>query len=201
MGYKSRSERKSAGSHNRIGIFGAGRNNRDEDQQRVYSDQGNFSEEGAGPDESFDEEFNGPADDLLRRAIDKKRGMFKKPPRPVYDSWNLPEESSIKPAPTHAGKGPKGYRRSDDRIREDVCEALSSHPEIDASDMEVDVKDGLVIFKGSVESRLVKRMAEDLIENIPGVVDVRNELYFTNGPVLSPKTNGNGNGKKKHHDR
>jgi len=198
MGHKSRSERKS-GSRNRISIFGAGRKERDENMQNPYSDQSDFSEEASGPEENYDDEFN---DDILRRAIDKKRGMFKKPPRPVYDSWNLPEESSIKPAPTHAGKGPKGYRRSDDRIREDVCEALSSHPEIDASDMEVDVKDGVVIFTGSVESRLVKRMAEDLIENIPGVADVRNELYFTNGPVLSPKSNGNGNGngKKKHQE-
>jgi hypothetical protein len=33
-----------------------------------------------------------------------------------------------------AGRGPKGYRRSDDRIQEDVCEALSQHSGLDASE-------------------------------------------------------------------
>lgn len=34
------------------------------------------------------------------------------------------------------GRGPKNSVRSDDRIREDVCEHLSYHPYIDASDIE-----------------------------------------------------------------
>lgn len=182
MGHKNKSEKKSAGMRNRIGIFGSGRKNREFRDDEVYSDQ----------NESFEED----PDHLLRRAIDQKRGMFKKPPRPVYDSWNLPEEASTKPTPTHRGKGPKGYKRPDERIYEDVCEAITAHPEIDASEMQVEVKDGVVFFTGSVESRLVKKMAEDLIEHISGVRDVRNELYFKNGPVVSSKTNGNGKRKQ-----
>jgi len=197
MGHKSKSEKKSGGMRNRISIFGSGRKGRDHrveesfSDQEPYTDQEPYSEDIPYSDENFEED----PDHLLRRAIDQKRGMFKKPPRPVYDSWNLPEEASTKPSPTHRGKGPKGYKRSDARICEDVCEALSAHPEIDASDMEVEVKDGVVIFTGSVESRLVKRMAEDLIEHIPGVRDVRNELYFMNGPIVTPKSNGNGKRK------
>lgn len=194
MGHKSRSDKKSFGPRNRISIFGSGRRSKEEIDENKFAGEAPYSDDIPYSEETFDED----PDFLLRRAIDQKRGMFKKPPRPVYDSWNLPEEASIMPVSNHAGRGPKGYKRSDDRIREDVCEALTIHPGIDASDMEVTVKDGVVTFKGSVESRLIKRMAEDLIENIPGVADVRNELYFTNGPVVAPKVNGNG--KRKHND-
>lgn len=76
----------------------------------------------------------------------------------------------------HQGKGPKGYRRSDERIREEVCEMLTENPEIDASEMEVEVHQGMVTLTGSVESRRMKRMTEDLAERIAGVRDVRNEL-------------------------
>ena len=74
------------------------------------------------------------------------------------------------------GKGPKGWKRSDERIREDVCEVLARHPGIDASEIEVDVKDGYVSLRGEVDSRFTKRRAEDVIEHISGVHDVRNEL-------------------------
>lgn len=76
----------------------------------------------------------------------------------------------------HSGKGPKGWRRSDERIREEVSETLERHPEIDASEIEVEVKEGIVLLKGSVENRRQKRMAEDSVERLSGVKDVRNEL-------------------------
>jgi osmotically-inducible protein OsmY len=76
----------------------------------------------------------------------------------------------------HYGKGPKGYRRSDEKIKEDVCEALYAHTEIDASDVEVSVKEGLVVLSGTVESRDIKRRVEVEIENLSGVDDVQNDL-------------------------
>jgi hypothetical protein len=76
----------------------------------------------------------------------------------------------------HAGRGPKGYQRSDDRIREDVCEYLTHHPEIDASEVEVQVKNGEVTLTGTVDRREMKRMAEDAAENVSGVKDVHNQL-------------------------
>jgi osmotically-inducible protein OsmY len=76
----------------------------------------------------------------------------------------------------HIGRGPKGYKRSDERIREDVNERLTQDPEIDASEIEVQVKDGEVTLTGTVEMRYAKRRAEDLIENISGVREVHNQL-------------------------
>lgn len=76
----------------------------------------------------------------------------------------------------HRGKGPKGYRRSDERIREDVCDLLSDDPRIDASNLEVTVKDSEVTLSGTVNSRHDKRLAEDLAETISGVKDVHNTV-------------------------
>ena len=76
----------------------------------------------------------------------------------------------------HYGKGPKGYRRTDERIKEDVCEALYLHRGIDASSVEVSVKDGFVTLSGEVESRDIKRRIEDEIEHLSGVDDVINQI-------------------------
>lgn len=76
------------------------------------------------------------------------------------------------------GKGPKGYRRSDERIKDDVCEALTRHPGIDASEIEVEVKTGVVTLKGYVPDRWMKRSAEWLIDRIYGVEDVENGIHL-----------------------
>jgi hypothetical protein len=77
---------------------------------------------------------------------------------------------------TFVGRGPKGYRRSDERIREDVCDRLSDDPHVDASDIDVAVKDGEVTLSGTVHERLAKRRSEDLAALISGVRDVQNHL-------------------------
>lgn len=72
-------------------------------------------------------------------------------------------------------KGPKGYRRSDPRIHEDVCERLSDG-HLDASDIEVAVQDGEVTLEGTVETKQDKRLAEDLAHGVRGVHDVHNRI-------------------------
>jgi osmotically-inducible protein OsmY len=78
------------------------------------------------------------------------------------------------------GRGPKGYRRSDERIREDVCECLTDDERIDATNIQVAVKECEVTLTGSVNSRDEKRRAEDLIERLSGVKDVHNSLRIVN---------------------
>ncbi|MDQ4120296.1 MAG: BON domain-containing protein [Acidobacteriota bacterium] len=78
---------------------------------------------------------------------------------------------------SYRGKGPKNYRRSDERIREDINDRLTDYPYLDASDIEVEVNNGgEVILSGTVESRYAKRMAEDITEDISGVTNVENRL-------------------------
>ena len=77
---------------------------------------------------------------------------------------------------SHRGKGPKNYRRSDDRIRDDVNDRLTDYPYLDASDIDVEVSNGEVVLTGTVESRYAKRMTEDIVDNISGVTHVENRL-------------------------
>jgi osmotically-inducible protein OsmY len=79
------------------------------------------------------------------------------------------------------GRGPRGYSRSDDRIREDVCDRLTDDPWIDASDIEVRVQNGEVTLAGLVRERQDKRFAEDLVDDIPGVREVHNQLRVGSG--------------------
>jgi osmotically-inducible protein OsmY len=76
----------------------------------------------------------------------------------------------------HRGVGPKGYVRSDERIRELVCDDLMDDPWLNASRIEVAVKDGEVTLSGSVDSRDAKRLAEDVAEHAGGVKHVQNNL-------------------------
>ncbi len=76
----------------------------------------------------------------------------------------------------HYGRGPRGYRRSDERIKDDVNDRLTDDPFLDASEIEVAVESGVVTLTGTVESRHDKRRAEDLAEMVSGVTDVNNHL-------------------------
>jgi osmotically-inducible protein OsmY len=89
--------------------------------------------------------------------------------REAREGWDKVKES-------FAGKGPKGYTRSDDRIREDVCDRLEASHDIDASDIEVSVSGGEVTLSGAVTERRLKRLAEDIVDDVPGVREVHNQL-------------------------
>lgn len=75
-----------------------------------------------------------------------------------------------------AGRGPKGYQRSDERLREEICDRLMADPEIDAAELTVSVSGGEVTLEGSVPERRMKRDAEDCAESISGVRQVHNRL-------------------------
>jgi hypothetical protein len=76
----------------------------------------------------------------------------------------------------HSGVGPAGFKRSDSRIHEDLCERLAYHPGIDASGIEVAVENGVVTLTGIVPDRQTKWMAEEVAEHIFGVKDVHNGI-------------------------
>ena len=76
----------------------------------------------------------------------------------------------------HSGRGPRGYQRSDERIREELNDRLTAHGLIDATDVECHVQGGEVTLTGFVDSRAAKRAAEDLAEDVHGVREVHNQL-------------------------
>lgn len=91
----------------------------------------------------------------------------------------------------HRGKGPKDYQRSDDRIREDVCDRLSDEGSLDASEITVRVEKGEVTLDGEVDSRRAKRMAEDCVEDVSGVRHCQNNLRVKQaGTTATPAGDG-----------
>ena len=86
--------------------------------------------------------------------------------------WVEPEP----PNESFAGVGPRGFRRSDERIVDDVWVMLADDPLIDARDMTVEVQDGEVRLRGTVPGRRMRRRAWLLVDGVSGVHDVLSEL-------------------------
>jgi osmotically-inducible protein OsmY len=89
------------------------------------------------------------------------------------------EDTSRRFGEDYSGRGPKNYSRSDERIREDICDELSSDPECNAENVEIEVKDGVVTLSGEVPSRRMKHRAEDIADQARGVKDVENRIRVT----------------------
>ncbi|MDP2258694.1 MAG: BON domain-containing protein [Caulobacter sp.] len=88
----------------------------------------------------------------------------------------------------HRGRGPKGYRRSDDRIREDINDRLTDDSWLDATHIEVAVEGGEVTLTGTVSSRQAKRRAEDIAERVSGVEDVQNTIRVNRQSEVNDQT-------------
>jgi len=93
---------------------------------------------------------------------------------------------------SHRGKGPKGYTRSDDRLKEVICEKLSDDPMIDASEISVEVTSQVVKLTGTVDDRATKYEVEELIERCGGVKDIDNQLRVRSGSSQSWQTGSQG---------
>jgi len=93
-----------------------------------------------------------------------------------------------KPVGPHAGKGPQNYERSPEHIVEEVSERLTQHGGIDASDISVSIENNEIILTGTVESRLTKRLAEDIADSVPGVRDVHNRLTLRRNEPVTPES-------------
>lgn len=81
-----------------------------------------------------------------------------------------------------AGYGPKGWQRNDDSIRNDIYEHLTAHHQIDARDIEVNVRGGEVTLTGSVPDRFMKLNTEYLVHHLNGVVEIHNQLRMSGQP-------------------
>jgi hypothetical protein len=90
----------------------------------------------------------------------------------------------------YSGRGPKGYQRSDERIREDVSDSLTDDPEVDASEITVEARDGEVTLTGTVQTREEKRAAEACVEGVSGVREVINQLRVSRGSSSGESSSG-----------
>ncbi|MGC3947006.1 MAG: BON domain-containing protein [Chryseolinea sp.] len=93
-----------------------------------------------------------------------------------FTSFNNPNGNRAEQTGQHRGKGPRGYQRADERIKDDINDRLSDDSHLDATEIEVVVLNGEVTLSGSVDSRRDKRRAEDICEGISGVRNVENRI-------------------------
>lgn len=104
------------------------------------------------------------------------------------DRYSETANNSMIATGLHRGKGPKGYSRSDERIKEDISDALMEDAELDASEIEVIVKKGEVTLQGQVSSRQDKRKAEDCAHAQTGVSDVQNNIKVRSSAQQATRT-------------
>lgn len=117
----------------------------------------------------------------LMHARDAKPGGHGTDTHRSWSNWerNPPGIAERQPPATgvHRGKGPKGYQPSDARLKERLEEAFYDDDLLDASDIEIQVKDGEVTLLGGVGSREDRQRAEWLVSRVAGEhVHIHNSL-------------------------
>ncbi len=161
------------GSGNSYGNnYGSGSQKRDNDSYGT-TDRGDWRREGSNT-------YSGYGNNERRGDWDNDRDWWDKTSDEV-SSWFGDEDAESRREMDringpHSGKGPKGYTRSDEKIKDDVQEKLYHDSFIDASDIEVSVSDGEVTLSGTVDNKQTKRRAEDCADRVSGVKDVSNHL-------------------------
>lgn len=124
----------------------------------------------------------GYAERYARRGRDE-RGVWDRASDEVASWFGDESAEHRRDMDKHRGKGPRGYKRSDARISEDVHDRLSDDPYLDASNISVEVNDREVTLSGLVDHRHDKRRAEDCAESVSGVTHVQNNLRVRPHPV------------------
>ncbi|HKO95007.1 MAG TPA: DUF2267 domain-containing protein [Polyangiaceae bacterium] len=145
-------------------------------------------------EESYDVRAShaGEADELYRtprftaaepRETRERRGVevpveFRNPDRPRDQGAAAPEAFVPPQGEALAGtpRWPKGYTRSDERMREEACEALGQLPDVDISEVEVWVTEGELTLTGTVPQRSMKYAIELSCARVAGVDEIHNRL-------------------------
>lgn len=148
------------------------------DYERGYGDGGRETYRGR---EDFEDRAR-EAGDFFRRTGEKVKSWFN-------DLGNDDDRDRYRGA---RGLGPKGYKRSDERISEEVHQRLTDDSWIDASGINVSVSGGEVTLSGTVESREAKHRAERVVEDLSGVAHVQNNLRIQPGNYFTSAGRGYG---------
>ena len=150
--------------------------------QRGWGSQGQFREQrGSGTQTQYDRgEYGRQRDDQRSRGFGSGfgggMGNYTGGQSGSFGNYSGSAGMESYRGGQHTGRGPRGYRRSDERIREDINERLTQHPDVDATEIEVQVSNGEVTLTGTVDHRQMKRMAEDAAEGVSGVNEIHNQL-------------------------
>jgi hypothetical protein len=97
-------------------------------------------------------------------------------PGGVAEASNWSSEGHAGDEGPFGGRGPQGWRRSDARLHEHVCEHLTEDRLLDARGIEVEAAGGVVTLRGEVPGPADTTLAEMIARQVRGVTEVRNEL-------------------------
>lgn len=176
-------------------------NNRDRysasDRDRWTTDDLGYSDYGYADRSDYDDRSFSDRERGYARQYDFGRPYRDRPQRDFIDragdevaSWFGDDQAARRrEMDQFRGKGPKGYKRTDERILEDVNDHLTDAPSLDASDIEVSVSGGEVTLAGFVSSRQDKRHAEDIADDVFGVSHVQNNLRVRGPSETASDTN------------
>jgi hypothetical protein len=76
------------------------------------------------------------------------------------------------------GRHVRRASRTDELIREDIDKALDERMDIDAPDISLHVRDGLVTIEGEVADAIVRHRIEQCVSGVDGVKDINNRLHL-----------------------
>jgi osmotically-inducible protein OsmY len=196
--YSGRAETRRVGGYTRSPPYGGAR----AAGGQTYRDYGGYVEQeprGPRPGQyanfGFGHDINPAArreDPRERDRRDEGRGFLDRAADRVA-SW-FGSEGEHRPGAAwqgHRGKGPRGYRRSDQRISDDVHDALTDDPYLDATEVSVTVASCEVTLTGVVADREAKHRAERIVERVSGVDHVQNNLRIGQVQGTKPFTGGN----------
>ena len=142
-----------------------------------YGRQGGYGREGGYSSRGYDRGGYGRDDDRGGYG-DRDRGErgWWDRTRDEVASWFGDDDAERRRQQDFRGRGPKGYRRSDERIKEDISDRLADDWQVDASEIDVGVSNAEVTLSGTVDSRDARRRAEDIAEQVSGVSHVQNNI-------------------------
>jgi hypothetical protein len=139
--------------------------------------------------------------DYRRGATDQMENWRDGERQEATDHWYRPSHYNPPPveAPTYADepaapvrtlpvrerRGPRNYVRSDERIRDEICERLVRDPRLEVGDVSVEVKEGTVLLSGTVPERRMKHAVEDIVDDCWGVTDIDNRLRVARPEIES----------------
>lgn len=140
-----------------------------------------WGEDRANPHYSYGQEGLGGYGDFTQGGYGESQGRHAQSGHGRGGSRFGGREFQERVARGFRGRGPQGYVRSDERIRDDIIDRLTDDDHVDASQILLMIEGGVVTLTGNVPERRMKHRAEDIAAGASGVREVRNEIRVDNG--------------------
>jgi osmotically-inducible protein OsmY len=165
--------------------FGGGKSERNEPGNRGSrgtGGEGGYSTLGGGvyPDEGSPDDAPSYGDWQRHStgATSGARGQegFGNPGENTWGEEQFRAERREEQGRRQTNNGPRARRKSDESLGQEIREILTADPELEATDVEVEVEGGAVTLRGAVVDSDARLLAEELVEILSGVREVHNRL-------------------------